>query len=151
MSDVVALVLAILVVVALFLAVVMIPLSRRAKGLRAAVEEEFGDAAIRVANANGLGLESRGRGQVRGNGWLILTREELRFRQWVPQRETTIPLGAVTAVGTERTWLGKWVGAKLLRVRWRTPEGGEDAMAWQVPELEEWLAALRSPPGPSSG
>jgi hypothetical protein len=107
----------------------------------------------RVANVRGLGLESRGRGQVRGNGWLVLTHEELRFRQWLPQRETTIQLAAVTAVGTERSWLGKWVGSKLLCVRWRTAGGGEDAMAWQVPELEEWLAALhpQRPGEPVSG
>lgn len=72
----------------------------------------------------------------------MLTPEELRFSQWVPQRETTIPLAAVTSVGAERSWLGKWVGSKLLCVRWRTPDGGEDAMAWQVRDLEGWLAAL---------
>jgi hypothetical protein len=81
---------------------------------------------------------------VHGNGWLVLTPEELRFRQWVPQRETMIPLAAVTSVGTERTWLGKWVGSKLLCVRWRTSDGSEDAMAWQVPDLEGWLATLHA-------
>jgi GNAT superfamily N-acetyltransferase len=148
-SNVAALVIGALLVAALVLAVVLIPLSRRAKRQRAGLEEELGDSMQRSANARGLGLESRGRGQVRGNGWLVLTDDELRFRQWVPQRDTTIPLAAVTAVGTERTWLGKWVGSRLLRVRWRTASDGEDAMAWQVPELEEWVAALerRCPPG----
>jgi GNAT superfamily N-acetyltransferase len=139
-SNVAALVIGALVVAALVFAVVLIPLSSRAKRLRAGLEEELGDSMQRSANARGLGLESRG--QVRGNGWLVLTDDELRFRQWVPQRDTAIPLAAVTAVGTERTWLGKWVGSRLLRVRWRTASGGEDAMAWQVPELEEWVAAL---------
>ena len=60
----------------------------------------------------------------------------------MPNRETRIPLGAVTEVKTERWWLGKSVGSKLLVVRWRTPEGGEDAMAWEVRGLDEWLAAL---------
>lgn len=140
---VVALVLAILAFIALILAVVLIPVRRRAKRQRAELEEELGDGVTRMANVRGLGLQSRGRGQVRGNGWLVLTPEELRFRQWVPQRETTIPLAAVTSVGTESTWLGKWVGRKLLCVRWRTSDGGEDAMAWEVPDLDEWLAALR--------
>ena len=140
---VVALVLAILAFIALIFAVVLIPVRRRAKRQRAELEEELGDGVTRMANVRGLGLQSRGRGQVRGNGWLVLTPEELRFRQWVPQRETTIPLAAVTSVGTESTWLGKWVGRKLLCVRWRTSDGGEDAMAWEVPDLDEWLAALR--------
>ena len=140
--QVVALVLGILILVTLLLGLIMVPVSRRARRLRAQVEAEVGDSARRTANARGLGLESRGKGQVRGNGWLVLTDDELRFRQWVPNRETRIPLAAVTEVTTERWWLGKSVGSKLLVVRWRTPEGGEDAMAWEVRGLDEWLAAL---------
>lgn len=140
--GVVALVLAILLLIALAFAVVLIPISRRANRVRTELEDELGGTIRRRADVSGLGLRSRGRGQVRGNGSLVLTAEELRFRQWIPQRETTIPLAAVTSVGTERTWLGKWVGSKLLCVRWRTPDGGEDAMAWRVPDLDGWLAAL---------
>jgi len=155
MSDplgIVALVAAILVFVGLASALVLIPLSRRAKRAETNVEEEVADAATRSATVNGLGLESRGRGQVRGNGTLVLTADELSFRQWVPQRETTIALEAIVSVGTERTWLGKWVGASLLCVRWRTPDGGEDAMAWQVRDLEGWISAIRAqrqPPPPA--
>ena len=140
--QVVALVLGILILVTLLLGLVMVPVSRRARRLRAEVEAEVGESGRRTANARGLGLESRGASQVRGNGWLVLTDDELRFRQWVPDRETRIPLAAVTEVTTERWWLGKSVGSKLLVVRWSTPEGGEDAMAWEVPELDKWLADL---------
>ncbi len=152
MSDllgVVALVLAILVFVALTSAVVLIPVSRRATRAATGLEEELGDSIMRSANVNSLGLQSRGRGQVRGNGRLVLTSEELRFRQWVPQRETTIPLAAIISVETQRTWLGKWVGSKLLCVRWRTSDGSEDAMAWQVRDLKGWLAALHAQREPS--
>ena len=147
MSDllgIVALVLAILVFVGLASAAVLIPISRRAKQAEAGLDEELGDSISRSANVTGLGLQSRGRGQVRGNGRLVLTPEELRFRQWVPQRETTIPLAAIISVGTERAWLGKWVGSKLLCVRWRSSDGSEDAMAWQVRDLKGWLAALHA-------
>jgi hypothetical protein len=140
--QVVALVLGILILVTLLLGLVMVPVSRRARRLRAEVEAEVGESGRRTANARGLGLESRGASQVRGDGWLVLTDDELRFRQWVPDRETRIPLAALTEVTTKRWWLGKSVGSKLLVVRWHTPEGGEDAMAWEVPELDEWLAAL---------
>ena len=57
-------------------------------------------------------------------------------------RETRIPLADVTTIDTPRVWLGKTVGSKLLCVRWRTPEGSEDAMAWEVPDLDAWLAAV---------
>jgi len=140
--GVVALVLAIFVFIALVFAVILIPVARRAKRLRAGLEEELGDAVRRIANVRGLGLESRGPRQMRGNGWLVLTPDELRFRQWVPQRETRIPLATVTAVETKRSWLGKTVGSALLCVRWRTSGGTEDAMAWEVADLEAWLAVL---------
>ena len=133
----------------ILIAAVLIPVTRRARRLKAGLEEELGESATRKANARGLGLESRGKGQVRGNGWLVLSPGELRFAQWVPQRETRIPLTAVTMVETRRAWLGKTVGSKLLCVRWRTPEGGEDAMAWEVRDLDGWLAAIaaqREPP-----
>ena len=140
--EIVILVLAILLCFALLFALVMIPVAGRARRLRTKVEAEVGDSARRTANARGLGLESRGASQVRGNGWLVLTDDELRFRQWVPDRETRIPLAAVTEVTTKRWWLGKSVGSKLLVVRWRTPEGADDAMAWEVRDRDGWLAAL---------
>ena len=144
--QVVGLVLGILILVTLLTAVFLIPVARRARRVKAGIDEELGDTATRKANARGLGLESRGKGQVRGNGWLVLSPGELRFTQWVPQRETRIPLAAVTVVETRRVWLGKTVGSKLLCVRWRTPEGGEDAMAWEVRDLDGWLAALGDAP-----
>ena len=73
---------------------------------------------------------------MRGNGWLVLTDDELRFKQWIPAREDRIPLAAITEVSTPRVWLGKTVGRKLLCVRWRTPDGGDDAMAWEVRDVE---------------
>jgi len=136
------LVVSILAFVALLFVLIMFPVARRARRLKAEMEAEVGDDAERSENVQGLGLESRGKGQVRGNGWLVLTADELRFRQWVPDRETRIPRAAITAVETDRWWLGKSVGVKLLIVRWRTPEGGDDAMAWRVRDLDSWLAAL---------
>ena len=135
-------ILGIVLLVALFVAVIVIPIRRRARQVEAGLEEDLGDTAERSATVLGLGLESRGPTQVRGNGRLALTADELHFRQWVPNRETRIPLAVVTAVETKRWWLGKSVGSRLLCVRWRTPEGGEDAMAWQVRDLDRWLADI---------
>jgi hypothetical protein len=140
--EVIVLVVSILAFVALLFVLIMFPVARRARRLKAEMQAEVGDDAERSENVQGLGLESRGKGQVRGNGWLVLTTDELRFRQWVPDRETRIPRAAITAVETDRWWLGKSVGVKLLIVRWRTPEGGDDAMAWRVRDLDSWLAAL---------
>jgi hypothetical protein len=63
--ELVALVLGILAVVALMLAAVLIPVSRRAKRQRAELQAEVGDSGRRVENVRGLGLEPRGPSQVR--------------------------------------------------------------------------------------
>ena len=139
--GIVVLVLGILLFIALLFALILIPVSRRAKRLRAELESELGSAIERIENARGLGLESRGAGQTRGNGWLVLTPGELRFRQWLPDRETRIPRSDVSAVETPKSWLGKSVGTKLLCVRWPG-----DAMAFEVRDLDAWLAALSSDP-----
>ena len=141
--EVVVLVVSILAFVALILFLAMFPVARRARRMKAEMEAEIGSSAERSENVQGLGLESRGKGQVRGNGWLVLTPGELRFRQWVPDRETRIPREAITAVESDRWWLGKSVGRKLLVVRWQTPDGGADAMAWNVRDLDGWLDALQ--------
>jgi hypothetical protein len=143
----IALVLGILIFVALVFAVVLALVGRRAGRMRAELESRLGEPPRRAANAQGLGLESRGKGQVRGNGWLVLTGDELLFRQWVPDRETRIPLAFVTAVETPRWWLGKSVGSRLLCVRWRTEDGGEDAMAWNVRDREEWMELIATARG----
>jgi hypothetical protein len=148
--GVVALVLGILIIVALVVAVVMVPLARRARRLGAEMETELGPGVRRKANVQGLGLESRGRAQVRGNGWLVLCDDELRFRQWVPDRETRISLSHITAVDTPRWWLGKSVGSRLLCVRWQTPEGAEDGMAWATRDLDAWLEEIAAARGDAS-
>jgi hypothetical protein len=141
--GVLALVLGILLFIALLFALILIPVSRRARRMEREIGADLGDGVRRKANAQGLGLQSAGRGQVRGNGWLVLTDDELRFKQWIPAREDRIPRAAITEVSTPRVWLGKTVGRKLLCVRWRTPDGGEDAMAWEVRDVESWLSALQ--------
>jgi len=139
----VALVLGILAIVVLSLALVMIPVRRRARRGEGELAQELGAGLRRVETVRSLGLKSLGRGQVRGNGTLALSADELRFRQWVPRRDVRIPLTDITDVGTERWWLGKSVGRKLLCVRWRTEDLSEDAIGLEVRDLDAWLADLR--------
>jgi hypothetical protein len=142
-AGIVALVLGLVVFFLLMLAVIMRASARRAERAEDELREELGDRVRRIETARGLGLRSAGRGQIRGTGTLVLTDEELRFRQWVPRRETRIPLAAVTDVGKERWWLGKTVGKQLLRVTWVADGGAEDAMAWHVREPDTWAADMR--------
>lgn len=91
--------------------------------------------------ALGLGLQSKGVRQWRGNGALVLTATELHWLQLVTKTELRVPRTAITAVTTVRSHLGKSVNRDLLHVAF-TVDGRDDAMAWYVDDLPAWLDAL---------
>lgn len=92
--------------------------------------------------ANFFGVESRGSGQIRGNGVLALTASELWFSLLAPETELTIPLAAITAVELVPSHLGKAVaGRRLVLVRY-TDRGAADAAAWLVADPDAWLRAI---------
>jgi hypothetical protein len=102
-----------------------------------------GQTVIRQSiGANFFGLTSKGLGQIRGNGALVLTPDELYFVLFAPRRELIIPLADVTSVSTPRSHLGKTIGMKLLRIDFRA-SGGEDAVAWALRDLDEWTAEIK--------
>jgi hypothetical protein len=111
--------------------------------LRRRAESHFaGLELLRREDANSLGVESAGQWQVRGNGDLALTEDELLFAQWVPNRVVRIPRRSILEVTTPRSHLGKSVGRRLLKVAWSTETGERDSIALWVRDLDGWLAAL---------
>lgn len=93
---------------------------------------------------NFLGQLSRGYAQLRGNGLLALTDRYVRFRMLYPRREISIPLDAITAVSTTRSFLGKRKGKELLRIDFRNGEGKEDACAFLVRSARRWTSILEA-------
>ena len=92
--------------------------------------------------ANSFGVESGGRWQIRGNGCLAVTADEILFVMWWPRREVRIPRSAITAVERAKSHLGKTVGRALLRVRFTNDEGRPDSVAWWVGDVSRWEAVL---------
>jgi hypothetical protein len=90
---------------------------------------------------NCFGLQSLGRTQARGNGFLALFTDELVFLQWFPKRDIRIRLDRVIAVDQTSGFLGKTVGRPLLRVVWRDPDR-RDVASWWVGDLAGWRAAI---------
>lgn len=90
--------------------------------------------------ANFFGVESRGTGQVRGNGALALTASELWFAQIVPASELTIMVRDIHAVDLVSSHLGKSSGRQLVRVRYGTGDG--DSAAWAVADPDAWVLAI---------
>lgn len=104
-----------------------------------------GEAILSDPVANFYGLTSRGHGQIRGNGALVLTADQIWFSQLSPATELTIPRADVLEVSLVKSHLGKaTAGHSLLHVRFRSGDG-EDSAAWLVAEPERWLRALADP------
>lgn len=97
---------------------------------------------IALNNANFFGQQSRKSLQVRGNGVLILTPEELYFEMWHPKKVLQIPTSAILEVEITKSFLRKSVFRKLLKVVFSNQEVGEDAAAWWVTSLDKWIEEL---------
>ena len=119
-------------------------LRRLARSAREDLHERLrGERPQLEGNARLVGVKSRGRGQMRGTGTLALTPGEIVFLMWVPRRELRIARAAIESVETGHGVAGKWTGAELLHVRWRSGDAVDEA-AWEVKDLGAWLVALRS-------
>ncbi|MFB2975791.1 hypothetical protein [Microseira sp. BLCC-F43] len=110
------------------------------------LHERFTDDQIlrSETTANFFGLESRGRGQLRGNGVLALTRQELWFSQFITREEIRIPLVEIQGVSQVNSHLGKRIiGRQVVKVEFQTATGG-DAAAWLVGDPNGWKTAIES-------
>ena len=92
--------------------------------------------------ANFFGQESLGIKQVRGNGVLMLTSEELIFEYWVPKKVLRIPLSKIHSIEQTKWHLRKTKGVNLVKVLFTNKNFIEDSAAWWVRETEEWLQLL---------
>ncbi len=76
-----------------------------------------------------------------GNGTLILTREEMAFRNWDGQ-SMRIPLRAVQRLeGAQLTMRGKNM-RPLLRVYFTEDTGAEERAAWLLQGAQEWAREI---------
>lgn len=95
----------------------------------------------RSSGAQSYGIRSRGKAQLRGNGGLALYDDELVFIQMVGNNDARIPLADIVKVERVSHHLGKATLGGLLFVEWKTADG-TDAIAWKVPDLDDWVRDL---------
>ncbi len=93
--------------------------------------------------ANLMGVKSKGSGQVRGNGAMVLTRDNLLFIQAFPKKEFEIPINAIKKISLPRAFNGKSVIAKLLCVHYEINGQGE-SIAWAIKDSHDWKQALET-------
>jgi hypothetical protein len=94
------------------------------------------------SNASFFGQESLSMTQIRGNGVLVLTENELFFQMWAPEKELGIKITDITGVEIPRTFLGKTKGKPLLKVLFKNEKGESDSAAWLVNKLSDWQTAM---------
>lgn len=126
-------------------AVVALVVRRAASGARARIDAAVGELEVlRREKANFYGVASKGAGQVRGLGTLVLTPDELVFLQLVPAAEVRVPRAAVTRTEVAQSFLGKTQGRDLLVIEWSTADepATTDRVAFDVPDLAAWRLAL---------
>lgn len=103
------------------------------------VDEDLAGKAVKYAEdkANFFGQESLGITQVRGNGILRITEDEIYFHMLMPARVFRFPIENITAVETPKSFLGKTKFVPLLKVAFTNDEGSSDSAAWLVSDLSE--------------
>ncbi|NHJ46301.1 MAG: hypothetical protein FK733_00805 [Asgard group archaeon] len=94
--------------------------------------------------ANFFGQESIGSRQIRGNGVLILTSDELYFEMWVPKnRICRIQIRDILKIETTKWHLKKTKSRMLLKVVFTNKQGETDSGAWLVSDLNQWVYTLQ--------
>lgn len=114
------------------------------KKKRERILEKFNEAEIIQVSekANFFGLESKGSKQVRGNGVLVLLKDELFFQMWLPKRIIKIPVRSIKDISTPTHHLRKTKHIKLLKVEFINQDGNKDSAAWWVKDLKEWTTQI---------
>lgn len=115
---------------------------KRYKELLAIVPQE---AILMVSSsANFFGVASRKGRQIRGNGVLAVTREQVVFLQWVPKKRLTIPIRSISHVSSVKAFNGKTRFRPLLKIEFTDEIGQQEAGGWLVTNLDQWLNTLKS-------
>ncbi|MFW9852582.1 MAG: hypothetical protein ACFFDS_06550 [Candidatus Thorarchaeota archaeon] len=104
---------------------------------------EESQISLKATNPNFYGQFSLGRGQVRGNGVLILTADNLFFEMYFPKKKFTFPLKNIRSVDTVKSFLGKTQFRQLLQISFINDDGEEDSAAWLVKDLDVWLSRIK--------
>ncbi len=94
-----------------------------------------------TTRANFFGVKSKGGKQMRGNGAIVLTKDQLVFIRAIPFKEYTIPIKSIQQVSMPNSFNGKSVFSKLLCVHFIC-EGIADSIAWAVRNPEKWKKSI---------
>jgi hypothetical protein len=85
-----------------------------------------------------IAIESDGHSHFRGQGYLVLTENELYFERQLVKNRIEIPTGSIISVGKTKRLAGQGPGM-MLKVVFKTQVGEQDAVGWKVKGLDRWI------------
>ena len=108
------------------------------------IHEKYRNKDILIADdiSNFFGLESAGVWKVRGNGVLLLTKEDLFFGMWKPKRDLLIPVKSIIDITNPKSHMHRSVYKPLLKVIFRNENEEQDSAAWYIRKLDAWNEIL---------
>ena len=108
--------------------------------IEANFQKRFANKMIRFMDKHALYIarESDGYSHFRGQGYLVLTEDELYFERQLVKKIIEIPTDSIIEVGKTKRLAGQGPGM-MLKVVFKTQDGKEDAIGWKVKELEQWI------------
>ena len=119
-------------------------LKRKQDEVKASFQRRFAGKKIQFMDKYALYVakQSDKYSHFRGSGYLVLTEDELYFERQLDRKTIIIPIGSIVkAERTERLG-GQSPGKMMLKVVFETKDGEQDAIAWKVKELEQWISEI---------
>jgi hypothetical protein len=119
-------------------------LKRRQDEVEASFKERFAGKKIQFMDRYALYVakQSDGYSHFRGKGYLVLTEDELYFERELDRRIIVIPVESIDRVEKTRRLGGQSPGRMMLKVVFQTQDGKQDAIAWKVRELDQWIKEI---------
>jgi len=119
-------------------------LKRKQDEVKASFEKKFAKKKIQFMDKYALYVakQSDGYSHFRGNGYLVLTDDELYFERQLDRKIIIIPIGSIVKVERTKRLGGQSPGKMMLKVVFETQDGEQDAIAWKVKELEQWIKEI---------
>lgn len=93
--------------------------------------------------AHFLGFDSLKGKQTRGQGVLVLARDELYFFKLHPRMELCIPLKRIKRVVTPKSFLDISSPLPLLQIHYQQEDGRSSSVAWKLRNLELFTNSLK--------
>ena len=119
-------------------------LKRKQDEVEASFQKRFSGKKIQFMDKYALYVarQSDGYSHFRGNGYLVLTEDELYFERQLDRKIIIIPIGAIVRVERTRRLGGQSPGKMMLKVVFEKQDGEQDAIAWKVKKLDQWIEEI---------